>query len=88
MNITHDILTSRETVQMLGGQMLIWISQVMQGQINWILASIATILGLIGVVLSIINARKKSKIHDLEIRNLELENEKLEHEHLLKSNQN
>lgn len=26
MNITHDILTSRETIQMLGGQTLIWIT--------------------------------------------------------------
>ncbi len=88
MNITHDILTSRETIQMLGGQTLIWISQMMQGHINWVLASIATVLGLIGVILSIINAKKKGRVHDLEIRNLELENEKLEREKLLKINEN
>lgn len=78
--VHFEILKSKEMIQMFAGQMLIWISQTMQGHVNWVLASVASVMGLVVVYYSIINAIKKAKISDLEIENLKLENEKLNRE--------
>jgi cell shape-determining protein MreC len=80
--IIADSLTSKEMVQMYSGQLLMFIGQTMQGHVNWALSIIASLLGLVVVLFSIINAIKKAKISDLEIENLKLEKEKLEHEKL------
>jgi len=80
--IIADVIKSKDMILMYSGQVLIFIGQTMQGHVNWLLSIIASILGFIVIYYSIINAKKKSTISDLEIENLKLENEKLEHEKL------
>lgn len=63
--IIADSLTSKEMVQMYSGQLLMFIGQTMQGHVNWALSIIASLLGLVVVFFSIINAIKKAKISDL-----------------------
>ncbi len=75
---------------MFAGQMLIWISQTMQGHVNWVLASVASVMGLASVLQSYWNAKKKGVILDLEAKKLELETRhlELENRHLELENAN
>lgn len=82
MVIFLDTIKSKELLTMIGGQSLIFISNAMRGGVDWIITTIAAILGLIVVVYSIINAKKKNEILEIEKMKLteELKGAKLENE--------
>jgi hypothetical protein len=84
----QELVTSKDSLLVVSSQALFWSGQAIQGHVNWLLGTIAAIIGLLGGFQVYINARKKGRVHDLEIRNLELENEKLEREKSFKINQN
>lgn len=78
LNSIYEVATSKEIVQQFGGQLLFWSSQIIQGHINWFLATVAAVIGLAGVLQSYWNAKKKGVILDLEAKKLELETRHLE----------
>lgn len=90
LNSIYDVATSKEIVQQFGGQLLFWSSQIIQGHINWFLATVAAVIGLASVLQSYWNAKKKGVILDLEAKKLELETRhlELENRHLELENAN
>lgn len=90
LNSIYEVATSKEIVQQFGGQLLFWSSQLIQGHINWLLGTIAAVIGLAGVLQSYWNAKKKGVILDLEAKKLELETRhlELENRHLELENAN
>ncbi len=78
LNTVYEVVKSKEIVQQFGGQLLFWSSQLIQGHINWLLGTIAALVGIAGVIQSYFNARKKGLLLDLEAKKLELETRHLE----------
>ena len=74
----QELATSKDSLLVLSSQALFWSGQVIQGHINWLLGTIAAILGLLGAFQVYINAKKKGALLDLEQKNMELENRKVE----------
>lgn len=72
MKMIQEFFKQKELYQMMGGQILMSISTIITS-INLIVGSIAGLLGLVVIIYSILNARKKAKLLDLSIKEKEEE---------------